>query len=333
MLKREMKKLNFCVIEVTQRCMFRCKMCHTWKSSCHGNEMSNEELSRFIMELKGLASDSFGINIAGGEPLMRQGIFELIEFIGRQDFPFSSMVTNGFLLDRDAARRVADSGLTFLPVSLDSMDETVHDTLRGTKGACIRAKQAVGYLNDYRGRLKNINLQTIIMGPNLEGILDLTEWVQDNGISVSFMALMRPNMVPIDPFWYRKEEFNSLWPKDIPRVYSVIDALIARKNSGYRIDNPIAQLERFKRYFANPQQSVRDIPCYLGDKFLNVNHQGDAHLCCEMGSIGNVKKDSIRDLWHSEKAEDIRERIRRCRKNCAGMVNCYKEEMHEDVAP
>jgi len=321
----KIKKPNFCVIEVSHRCMLKCKMCYDWKNKGDPAEVTIKELFKFISSLKDFVDGPFEINIAGGEPLLKEGIFDLIEFIANQGFSFS-MTTNAYLLDKGVARRIADSGLSFIPISLDSLDEDIHDYLRGVRGVHKRAMEALGYFIDYPGKLKNLTIQTIIMGPNLDGILDLVNWVQEKQIAVSFMAIMRPNMVPIDPRWYEKKEFTFLWPKNISKVCFVIDELIKLKQRGYKIDNPIGQLERFKLYFANPQRFVRETYCSLGDDILHINYRGDIHLCCEMDPIGNIKKENINKVWISEKAGNIREKIRLCRRNCAEMVNCYREE-------
>jgi MoaA/NifB/PqqE/SkfB family radical SAM enzyme len=264
------------------------------------------------------------MNISGGETLMKKGILDLIEFIANQGFRFS-MVTNGYLIDKPIAKRIADSGLSFLAVSLDSLDENVHDFLRGKKGARSKVIEALGFFNTYRGKLKNITLQTIIMNQNLDSILDLVKWAKDRQVSHSFMAITRPNMVPVDPQWYKKDEFSFLWPKDTHKTLKILDELIKLKKAGYRIDNPIGQLEKFKLYFSDPERFVRDTPCSLGEGIIHINPKGDVYLCCEMESVGNIKESDIAQIWASQKAQNIREQIRRCQRNCAGMVNCYRE--------
>lgn len=322
--KIDMKRPDFCVVEVSHRCMFKCKMCNYWMSKEDPDELELCHLYKFVSSLKEFVGMPFEMNISGGETLMKEGILDLVEFIANQGFRFS-MVTNGYLIDKTIAKRIADSGLSFLAISLDSLDENVHDFLRGKKGARCKVIEALEFFATYRGKLKNIALQTIIMGQNLDSILDLVKWAKDRQVSHSFMAITRPNMVPIDPEWYKKDEFNFLWPKDISKVLNILEELIKLKKSGYRIDNPIGQLEKFKLYFSDPERFVRDTPCSLGDGIIHINPKGDVYLCCEMESIGNVKEGDIGKIWTSQKAESIREKIRRCQRNCAGMVNCYRE--------
>jgi MoaA/NifB/PqqE/SkfB family radical SAM enzyme len=323
-IPKDIKRPKFCVIEVSHRCMFRCKMCNYGMSPKDPEELEIRDLYRFVSSLKEFAGMPFEMNISGGETLMKEGILDLVEFIAAQGFRFS-MVTNGFLIDKAVAKRIADSGLSFLAISLDSLDPAIHDFLRGIPGAHKKVMEALEYFIAYRGRLQNLTLQTILMGPNLDGILDLVHWAKDRPLSFSFIAITRPNMVPPGVAWYKTEDHKFLWPQDTARVHHVLDELIRLKKEGHRIDNHIGQLEKFKLYFSDPERFVKDSACSLGDDMMFVNPKGDAYLCCEMESVGNIKESTAEQLWTSQKAENIREKIRRCRTNCTGMVNCYKE--------
>lgn len=317
-------KPKFCVIEVSHRCLFRCKMCYYWKTKKNPYETSIKELCKFVSSLRNFVDVPFEMNISGGEPFLKEGMLDLIECIAEGGFRFST-VTNAYLINRRMARKIADSGLSFLSISLDSLDEGTHNYLRGARGAYKRVMKAITYLNEYRGKLKNVGIQTIISGKNLKGLPELCKWVRDNRLTISFIALMRPNMLPIDDTWYKREQYSFLWPQDIAEVNAVIDNLIALKLAKYPIDTEIGQFERFKLYYQNPEKFVKSTPCSLGDDILHVNPIGEVYLCCEMESIGNIKDSDIHSIWSSEQANLIREKIHCCKRNCAGMINCYKE--------
>ncbi|MDD4909341.1 MAG: radical SAM protein [Candidatus Omnitrophica bacterium] len=315
---------KFCVIEVSHRCMFRCKMCN-YGVSAPEPEVSVGELIGYVSSFKDFVNTPFEINISGGEPLLKEGALELLGFISGLGFN-SSMATNAYLINRENARRLADSGVGVVPISLDSLDGRVHDYLRGKDGAHKNAMDALNYFMEYRGRLRGVVIQSIIMEPTLDGLVELAGWADQRDISVSFMAVMRPNMVPVDLRWHEREEFSFLWPKDTAKAHSVIDKLIEMKQSGCRVDTPVGQLRRFKSYFADPLQFVRKASCGLGEDIVHINNKGDIYLCCEMEPIGNVKDADIRYTWFSPKAARVRREIKKCRRNCAEMINCYREE-------
>jgi len=320
----KISKPKFCVIEVSHRCMMRCKMCHYWETKNNRAETSIKELCHFVSNLRNFVDVPFEMNISGGEPFFKKGIMGFIEFVAQQGLRFST-VSNAYLINRRLARRIADSGLNFISISLDSLDETTHDFLRGVRGSYKRAIRAIEYFNAYRGKLKNVGIQTIITGKNLKDIPDLVVWAKDNNLTISFIAVMRPNMLPIDDGWYKKEQYKFLWPQDTAQVHTVIDKLAALKINKYPIDTELGQMERFKLYYQNPEKFVKSSPCNLGEDILHINPTGEAYLCCEMESIGNIKNSDINLIWTSEKAARVREKIKSCKRNCAGMVNCYKE--------
>lgn len=320
------KKPTFCVLQLSERCMFRCKMCHCWQSYENNSELTIEEGKDFILALKELLiGDTLEINIGGGEPLMKENILDLVRFIVRHNFSVT-MTTNGFLVDEDLSKSIADSGMVSLPISLDSLDARIHNFLRGREDAYENAIKAIGYFLKYKGAMRHITVQTIIMEINLDGILDLLYWTNERGIYISFMAVMNPNPGFINDKWYEDVQYSFLWPKSIVKVNSIIDELVRLKKGGFRISNPLVQLQAFKLYFENPDRFVKKSVCSLGDSIVNVNSRGDIYLCWQMSPIGNIRTHRLKDIWYSESTEKIRNNIVTCKKNCAEMVNCFFEE-------
>lgn len=329
----EEKKINFvripafCSIEVLYSCILKCKMCYMWKNPRTKNELSIQDWKKFILALKRFSGLKTSINITGGEPLLKENIIELVRFIAQQGFTGVSMTTNGFCIDKEMAKEIADSGLSMVSLSLDSVNEDVHDYVRGVKGAYTKVINALRYLEDYQGSLKKLGIQTIIMGPNLDSIPDLVEWADKKKISIYFMAIVQPLCLPLDSTWYTNSESSFLWPKEPSKLYKVIDELIIFKEKGVDIGNSTAQLHTFKTYFTDPNEFVKkQSQCKMGDGMLKVDPKGDIYLCADKGPIGNIKNNEIQDIWFSEEAKLMREAIKSCKTNCPQMINCYFEE-------
>jgi len=214
-----------------------------------------------------------------------------------------------------------------ISLSLDSINEDVHDYLRGVKGAYRKVMDALSYFEDYNGSLKKLGIQTIIMGPNLDSILDLVEWAHRRKLSIYFMAIVEPLCVSLQSNWYTESDYSFLWPKETTKLYNIIDELIRLKEEGIDIGNSSAQLQTFKTYFTNPNDFIKKQKhCKMGDGMLKVDPRGDVFLCAEKGPIGNIRNNEIQDIWLSEKAERVREEIKFCKTNCPQLINCYFEE-------
>jgi len=302
-------------------------MCQLWKKPLWEEDyISVEDCYKFIPTLKEFGEIPITVHIIGGEPFLEERCLELVRFIAQQGFR-SVITSNGYFIGEEMARRITKSGLHTLNLSLESLNREVHDRLRGVRGSAEKVIRAIDYLKRFDSGL-NLGINTIILRDNLDDIIELTEWVnQDDKLGyIYFMAVMQPFGSVPDSNWYQKDEFRLLWP-DPGKVCLVLDRLKEMKAEGYKIGNPQTQLEVFKSYFSNPQLFVKKWECNLGRTALNINVYGDVYLCFFMDCMGNIRQDRLKELWYSAKADKVREKIRNCRKNCELLINCYYEDI------
>jgi MoaA/NifB/PqqE/SkfB family radical SAM enzyme len=302
-------------------------MCFAWKRTYvkAREEPTLNEWHNFIGLLADLSNNSLEINFSGAEPLFDERNLALISFCTNKGLP-TSMNTNGFLIDKDMACKLADSGLNSITISLDGINKNTHDFLRGVEGCYDKIMQGIDYLNGYCGNL-TIGIQTIILENNLDEIIGLTEWVNERKRinHICFQAIAQPFFTLFDNDWHKKTEYNILWPKDIKKVHAVIDELIRLKKAGFKISNPVSQLEVFKAYFERPDNFIKKATCNV-DFYMTINEFGDVRMCGRMQIIGNIRKDGPKDIWYSKEANQIREEIKNCRVNCHHLLNCCYEE-------
>jgi MoaA/NifB/PqqE/SkfB family radical SAM enzyme len=118
-------------IETTSRCNLGCRWCYrhedeTFKRAGAG-EMEIKELKTIIGQLRGVKLiHLFG----GGEPLLYRDLIEAID-CAAQVIPAVNITTNGVLLAKDMADRLAKSKLTQLTVSIDAADKDIFHYIRG----------------------------------------------------------------------------------------------------------------------------------------------------------------------------------------------------------
>ncbi|NCC45230.1 MAG: radical SAM protein, partial [Clostridia bacterium] len=116
----------------TRTCNLRCVHCYTDSDNkIYDNELTTEEGIKLIDELSDFGIPS--LLFSGGEPFMRKDLFTLLEYAAKKGIrPVIS--TNGTLIDRDTAQLVKDSGVVYVGISLDGMED-INDTFRGVQGA------------------------------------------------------------------------------------------------------------------------------------------------------------------------------------------------------
>ncbi len=319
-----MKKPLFCDLGLNEKCNMKCRMCYIWKYG-RTRELEIEECKRFIFQLKEFVNLPFEINLGGGEPLLRKDIFELINICFENGFR-PAISTNASLIDKDMAKRIGDSGLVRLSISLASLDEDTHDFLRGVKGSYRQVMNAIEYLGIFYSE-GEINIHTIIEDKSLDDVLAIAQWVHRHHYlkQVYFQAISFPFFAPSqDSYqWYKTKKYEYLWPQHIKKSMDVIDELIVYKKSGGPIVNPVAQLQSFKAYFANPDGFARDHPCNFGDHMITVDVLGNIYLCCDMKPLGNIGVHHIQERWFSSDADRLRNEMYKCQKTCNNILNCY----------
>lgn len=130
------------MVSVTRRCNLACAGCFAdgWDA---GGELSYKTVAGILAELRGWGGRT--IILGGGEPLCWPHFFRLIESHRWCTF---IVYTNGTLIDRRVAERLARAPHVVMAVSIDG-DEALHDARRGP-GSYARAMAGLQHLSEAR---------------------------------------------------------------------------------------------------------------------------------------------------------------------------------------
>lgn len=183
------RKINYLRISVTDLCNLRCIYCMPKEGIPkiqHEDILSVEEIEEIVKVFVKLGVNK--IRLTGGEPLVRKGILDIVERIGKlegiRDF---AMTTNGLLL-KEYAKDLKALGLKRVNISLDTLDDKKYSSItrigslqRVMKG--IEAAKEVG--------LTPIKINTVLVGGfNDDEIEDLVRLTEKEEIDVRFIELM-----------------------------------------------------------------------------------------------------------------------------------------------
>jgi MoaA/NifB/PqqE/SkfB family radical SAM enzyme len=309
--------------------MLKCKTCYKWQEVVPEFSPTFEQYKYFLSEFRKLADKDSKINFSGGEVLLSPRVLDLVRISKEHGF-LTNIASNGWLIHEEMARRIADSGLDNIFLSLESLKGQTHDFLRGTEGAFQKVTSAIEYLNRHCRNLK-IHVNTIIMGKNMDDIVDLAKWVIDDPRIkfVNFQAIVQPFHRALDDRWFEKKEYGYLWPEDLEKMESVIAELIKlKKKNGGKINNAISQFEVFRSYFRNPCNYVKRYACHINKKVINITASGNIYMCYKKSSIGDIKQEGfdLEKTWYSPQADSVRNDIVKCKINCQEMINAYYDE-------
>ena len=160
------------VWNLTRACNLVCGHCYAEAATGPApDELTLPEARRLVDHLADYGAPV--ILFSGGEPLLHPHIFELLERAVRGGVR-AVLSTNGLLIDRETAARLAGLGLSYVGVSLDGLAAT-HDRLRGQPGAFDLTRRALALARE--AGLK-VGLRFTMHRRNLTdlpGIFDLLE--------------------------------------------------------------------------------------------------------------------------------------------------------------
>ncbi len=311
-------KPEFIILDITHRCNLKCNICEIRKDKPIG-EYTLDEIKNLINEAIGWGVREFVLS--GGEPFIREDIFEILDFVKEKNYRIG-VLTNGIILNEYFINKLLPyftSGSLSLSISLDALNPEIHDEIRGGKGAFKKTSAALEKLSRLKKRHRGINFNTIsiILNENLEELLDLAVFLKSLNVnSIQFQPLLPNNLIMKE-----RKGGNKYWiPQERLAVLdAAIDKLLEFKKDNYLlVRNSENNLRLVKKYFRG-YLSQGDVKCLYAAKTVLVANNGDVTTCFE--SYGNIRKDSLRKIFESEKSTRARKRVRECKNPC--LLPCF----------
>lgn len=287
-------------IITTYRCQMRCKMCDIWKNP------SDKQKEITADDLKILPNFKF-VNITGGEPFQRDDLEEIVELMFTKS-PRIVISTSGWHYDRviKLAKKFPNIGIR---VSIEGLKET-NDLLRGRAGGFDK-----GYslLKELQGLgVKDIGFGMTVSNHNHHDLLPLYEISKE--LKMEFATAAFHNS-----FYFHKYD-NLISNKSA--VNADFEKLV---NALLKENNPKSWFRAFFNLglinYINGGR--RMLPCEAGSANFFIETYGEVYPCngLEEGiwkqSMGNIREvKTFEELWFSERAKQVRERVASCPKNC-----------------
>jgi AdoMet-dependent heme synthase len=132
--------------ETTKACNLTCRHCRAVPQRTLGpDELTTAQAFDLIDAIAKVSKPV--MVLSGGEPLFRPDIFDIAEYGVQSGFRMA-LATNGTLVDRQVAARIADAGISRVAVSLDGAAADTHDRFRNMPGSHARALHGIRLLRD-----------------------------------------------------------------------------------------------------------------------------------------------------------------------------------------
>jgi cyclic pyranopterin phosphate synthase len=173
-------------ISVTHDCNFKCFFCHMEGEDPYSRQYLTPEEIGIVAE----AASRLGVKrfkITGGEPTLRRDLPDIIREIklraGAEDI---SMTTNGVLLE-NLAKKLRDSGLDRINISLHTLDDNKFYMITGTR-MLSRVLRGIDAAIDAGYRQIKINM-VILKNVNEEDVWRLIEIVRERKLVLQLIEL------------------------------------------------------------------------------------------------------------------------------------------------
>jgi radical SAM protein with 4Fe4S-binding SPASM domain len=298
-------------------------------------DIDSNTFRKVIKEAKDLGAKA--ILFIGGEPFLREDLFELVSYAKRLGLG-TVAVTNGVLLKEDIIEKCFDSGLDWLSISIDASSEKTFSNIRGENilGKIITNLEIFNNLRRSKAKdfPKTVAVCTV-MDDNLEELLEVVHLCKRLEIErVLFQPVVANN---IDQTRREANFAGFVSSKRLNVLDKAIDTLIQYKKESIQnfdfIGNSIKNLNLIKKYFRG-HLKPKDMPCYAGYNRAQIVQEGKLYFCVSQAkyeaNFGDIRRDSLKDLWFSKEAKFYRRLIRKCKFPCLQWCS-YRDEFYELV--
>lgn len=280
--------------ETTLRCNAKCKHCGSRAGeNCNlKDELTTEEIKKALQSVanKYKASDIL-LNITGGEPLIREDLFDVMNFAKNLGYRWG-MTTNGILINDDIIQKMNDTNMTTISISLDGLGKT-HDDFRGVPGSYEKIIENIKKLKK-ANFLVCLQVTTVVNKSNINELEDMYKVIKD-------LNLDSWRVVNMDPIGRANDNSNLALDKD---DYKYLFDFIKdkRKKSKFDVTYGCSHFLGFKY-----EKEVRGnmFFCISGFTTASILYNGDIFVCPNVERRkeliqGNIRTDDFVDVWENK---------------------------------
>jgi MoaA/NifB/PqqE/SkfB family radical SAM enzyme len=293
----------FVILFINSTCNLTCEHCFYWQNLNRRDDLTFEEIERLSRELGPIEN----LNLSGGEPFLRSDFAEIVTLFVRNNGAKQVYVpTNAYFPERtrSAIARVLEQPLQLFAceISLDGMPE-YHDRFRGNPKSFAKAMETYDMLAELQKKDPRLRIHSISTATheNLDEIRRLTDHLHERCPAMDHhnIAIIRgdrknPSLKgpALDRYRALWEHVRSRWAdREEGRMGSIVE--------------PLLQWTKLETLSSERQV----VPCRAGVLSAVIYSNGDVSVCETHAPLGNLRKSSFQEIWHSTEARDLRDRI------------------------
>jgi len=296
--------------EITRRCNLRCVHCRSSseREVREHPDFTTQEAKRILDDIAGYAKPV--VVLSGGEPLLRDDVFEIASHGTRKGLRMC-LATNGVLVSEETCRRIKESGIRIVSLSLDGSTKEVHDNFRSQEGAFAGTINAARLFREH-------GIEFIINSSftkrNQEDIPRVYRLAKELGATAWYMFMIVPTGrgEEIMNELISKEDYEELlrWHYDMERAE---DDLLVRPTCAphyYRVVLQKSREDKKRWQRRTLKFSTGGAKgCIAGQLICLIDVDGNVLPCSYFPkSAGNIREMPFKDIWeNSELFRELRD--------------------------
>ncbi|MBS7656554.1 MAG: radical SAM protein [Candidatus Bathyarchaeia archaeon] len=319
---------------ITHRCNHRCAICAQWGESGYNarddtpkvtGEVPLDVYKRVVDEVAPLKVHFY---ITGGEPFLYQPLVPLVNYIKQKGLTVQ-IVTNGVGLEKNA-ETIVENGWDMICVSLDGPRE-VHDRCRGVQGAYDTAVKGIMKIQEIKKEKKKVKPQFFMIATisktnesmlvetvreaeklSPDGMVIYYSWFTREWIGENHTKIFQEKL-GVTPFaWkgYVRDTTNM----DVDRIAEQVKVIKSGKFKMPILFVPDLKTDEIKKYYHEPENFFGYKNCVTPWFELDIMPNGDIVTCRDFPDYitGNIKEQSILDIFNGERHRKFRQALRSC---------------------
>ncbi|MGC8573651.1 MAG: radical SAM protein [Caldisphaera sp.] len=279
-------------IYITRQCNLNCTHCYISAGKPLNDELGKEEWKHIIKNLSELGTKV--LYILGGEPLLKDGIFEIIHYSTTLGL-YTSLSTNGILVSDKVSETLKKSKINEVQVSIDGPNESINSIIRGKNNFNLAVN---GVKNLIKAEIPT-SISYVITEHNKDYIEEMISLAENLGVkSINFS--------PVQIFGRAKLNNLLLKRNSAIEAYKKIKEIkdnhkIKITTNGFRF-----YLNNIYDVYLSLKNKVKAnyYSCPAGRSRFVIDANGDIYGCelliNPMFKEGNAIKNDLKDIWKNK---------------------------------
>ncbi len=277
-------ELKIIFLETTTACNLNCVHCRRKVSHFErqNGELIFKQITDLIDEVVDFAKPF--IVLSGGEPLLRNDIFEIARYIKSKNLKVG-LATNAVLIDELKAEKIKQAKIDIVSVSIDSIDESAHDAFRNSRGAFKATLEGIRLLKKHKIAFQ---INTTVTKHNYLQIAQMTTFSKNLGASALHLFILVPvgcgKKIPVNDMLSSRECEGLLR-----------QVFLMNKNNDFNIRPTCAP---FFARISDDNSKTKAGGCLAGKSIIFVSSTGEVFPCGYFDRpVANIKNIGLKKIW------------------------------------